>query len=125
MRISDWSSDVCSPDLSTSTTPCDPSASYGGTRDAAKSPRNAGGRCARKKHSGSRIWHRDQVAPPETRHRRRVSTHDPAQRSHARRKIKAEPQTPRVPSPERNSEPEGTRVSPTVPPTDPPTRKKN
>ncbi|MBL4791452.1 MAG: hypothetical protein JKY97_00525, partial [Citromicrobium sp.] len=72
---------------STSTTPCDPSASYGGTRDAAKSPRNAGGRCARKNHSGSRIWHRDQVAPPDTRHRRRVSTHDPAQRSHARRKI--------------------------------------
>src|SRR3546814_4897532 len=84
MRISDWSSDVCSSDLrphkdrrkSTSTTPCDPSASYGGTRDAAKSPRNAGGRCARKNHSGSRIWHRDQVAPPDTRHRRRVSTHD-------------------------------------------------
>ena len=67
--------------------PFSPSASYGGTRDAAKSPRNAGGRCARKNHSGSRIWHRDQVAPPDTRHRRRVSTHDPAQRSHARRKI--------------------------------------
>src|SRR3546814_8823383 len=70
---------------STSTTPCDPSASYGGTRDAAKSPRNAGGRCARKNHSGSRIWHRDHVAPPDTRHLRRVSTHDPAQRRQDRK----------------------------------------
>src|SRR3546814_6127412 len=66
---------TCAPPIS-STTPCDPSASYGGTRDAAKSPRNAGGRCARKNHSGSRIWHRDQVAPPDTRHRRRVRSEE-------------------------------------------------
>src|SRR3546814_13235984 len=84
---------------STSTTPCDPSASYGGTRDAAKSPRNAGGRCARKHHSGSRMWHRDKVAPPATRPRRRVSTHDPEHRSHYRRKIYAEPQIPVAPAP--------------------------